>query len=291
MSDDELLQRLARIAREEEDDERLDPRWEALAAGTLPVEEAEALRREAEESMQTKTRHDAFSPLGPEFRSRVVAAIREQHGKRAGTVAAAPEPEAPPRVSDIGAAHPRRPHRRWPRRRWAAAGLAAAALLTFALWPHGQPPLPGYAAHLAGGVQTMRAPADPRPAAGEAGEAVVFAPGNAFELVLTPAEPVRGRLTVATFVAPAGAAARPITLPAEVSLQGAVRIAGRVGGEVALPPGESDLLVAVGRAGRLPPPEELVERLAAGARAEGRGWVAWRLPVVLRPAGEAVEPP
>jgi hypothetical protein len=284
MTDDDLLRRLAELARKEEDEQRRERRWEALAAGELSAEETEQLRREAGDSATAKAKHDAFSPLGPDFRARVVAAIRQEHEGDAEPQAPAP----PPRVRDIGDRRPAAPPRRRGALRWAAAGLAAAALLAIALWPHGQPPLPGYAARLTGGVETMRAPGEPEDPVATDGEPTVFAPGNAFELVLTPAEPVTGRLTVATFVTPAGGVPRPLTLPAELSEHGAVRLAGRVGSDVDLPAGASELLVAVGRPGRLPPPDTLVELLAGRHTTDGRGWVAWRLPVVL---GEPPEPP
>lgn len=285
MTDDDLLRRLAELARKEEDEQRRDRRWEALAAGELSAEEAEELRREAGDSVTAKAKHDAFSPLGPDFRARVVSAIRQERESAAEPEAPAP----PPRVRDIGDLRPATPPRRRGALRWAAAGLAAAALLAIALWPHGQPPLPGYAARLTGGVETMRSPGEPADPVATDGEATVFAAGNAFELVLTPAEPVTGRLTVATFVLSADGVPRPLALSAEISEHGAVRLAGRVGsGGVDLPPGPSELLVVVGRPGRLPPPDNLIELLAGRSTIDGRGWVAWRLPVVL---GEPTEPP
>lgn len=278
MTDDDLLRRLAEIAGEEEEEPRRDRRWEALAAGELSPEEAEELRREAAESAAAKARHEAFSPLGPDFRARVVTAIQQQREGEGETEEAAPPPRI---VRDVGDRRPPAPPRRRGVLRWAAAGLAAAALLAIALWPHGQPPLPAYAARLAGGVETMRAPDGPVDPVASAGEPTRFAPGNAFELVLTPAEPVTGRLTVATFVLPPGGVPRPLAVPAELSEHGAVRLAGRVGSGVDLPAGASELLVAVGRPGRLPPPDNLVELLAERPTRDGRGWVAWRLPVVL----------
>lgn len=285
MSDDDLLRELARAAREEEEEERRDPRWDALAAGTLPAEEEEALRREADSSMAAAERYEAFRPLDERFRERMVASIRAGQGGAARPVGAEPEEAALGRAqraaqepADLAAAR----RRRALRARWAAVvGLAAAAALLVVVWPRGGGPLPAYEARLTGGVESLRGPGGP-PAAPAA---PVFVPGNAFELVLTPDEPVAGRLAVRAYAADAAGALRPLDLPVEVSEQGAVRIAGRMGEEVVLPAGEPVVVVVVGRPGRLPPPASLAARrreAAVGEAIRGEDWRAWSLPLVVR---------
>lgn len=288
MHDDELLRRLAEAVRddEREERERLDPRWDELAAGRLPAEEEAALRSEAEGSMAGKEAWSAFSPLGAGFRARVVREAREllaapASGRMdgAGAAAGAPEERLP------------RPLRRprpavRPRHWWAAAAALAAAALLVAVWPEGErPPLPAYEVHLGGEVRLERAPG--AAAAGERSwrEARIFAPGNRLELVLRPEQAIAGPVEARTY-RQEGSSLRPWPLPVEHPAGGAVRVAGTVGREIDLPAGESTLVVVLGRPGTLPAAEEALARLAAGGRIQTRDWLAWRQRLVLPPAAE-----
>ncbi|HEX9670359.1 MAG TPA: hypothetical protein VGC93_12875 [Thermoanaerobaculia bacterium] len=258
MRDDELLRQLADLARQEEEEENrlpLDPRWDALAAGTLPPAEAEALRAEAEASPEKRAAYEAFAPLGEEFRERMVATAR------AGLAPAAPaKSAAAPRSSPA----PRLPLDRRQRRLWlsgtaAAVVLAATVVLVLLLPGLGSEPLPPYAARLAGGTQEWRGGETEVPAA-EAPAVPVFAPGNRLELLFRPERAVGGRLAVETFVSRDGGLV-PWTAPVEISEHGAVRLEGVIGEEVRLPPGEATLVVAIGRAGSLPGAAALAARL------------------------------
>jgi hypothetical protein len=261
MRDDDLVSRLADLAREDEAAarRRLDPRWDRLAAGTLPPEEAAALAAEAGASAEGAAAREAFAPLGNEFRERVVAAVRgevqaaEREKKDPGEVRGpAPLGEARrgrrPAPEDAGARARRRGRRQvLAGSAAAAAGLAAAVVLAVLRPWAAVEPLPPYSLTVSGATEQWRGEAPPESAA----TPQRFAPGNRLELVLTPQAAVEGRPEVAAYLARDGA----LTLwpvAAEVSEHGAVRIAGTVGEDLPLPAGESRLAVAVARRGALP---------------------------------------
>jgi len=285
MHDDELLRRLAEAAREEEREEsaRLGPRWDELAAGRLSAEGEAALRREAEGSMEGREALAAFSPLGPDFRARVVRAAGEQLGAPAGGRVEHAE-AAPTPAGSAGRRAARRRHASRHATWWAAAAALAAAALLIVVWPAGERlPLPGYEVHLAGEVQAERSRG--AAAAGEPSwqEARVFAPGNRLELVLRPEQAVAGRLEVRTY-RQVGASLLPWPLPVDGPHDGAVRIAGTVGREIDLPAGEITLVVVLGRPGELPAADRVLARLGDGPQVETRDWLAWRQTLALQPA-------
>jgi hypothetical protein len=149
---------------------------------------------------------------------------------------------------------------------------AAAALVTAAVLPLWRgAALPGYEMRLEGAVRTERsAPAVPQ-------GRLVFAPGNRFELVLTPARSAGTSVEARAFVAE-GDRLVPLDAPApQRSADGALRIAGVVGHDVRLPAGDFDLLVAVGRPRALPSPAELRRRLAAEPRVQDERWSGFSL--------------
>lgn len=267
MNDDELLERLAEAAREEEraERERLDPRWDELAAGRLSNEEEAALRTEAEGSTGGREALAAFAPLGADFRARMVREVRAQLDSPA------PERTAGRRRT--------RSRARW----WGAAAALAAAALLVAIWPEGEPsPLPGYEFVLEGEVRPDRAPAEPGDERSWR-EPRVFAAGNRFELVLRPDQAVEGEVEAGTY-RQQGDALLPWPLPVETTEAGTVRIAGTVGREIELPAGETTLVVVLGRRGDLPAAEEVLSRLGAGGRSRARDWWAWRRTLARPPA-------
>ncbi|MEP7010141.1 MAG: hypothetical protein ABJC13_07445 [Acidobacteriota bacterium] len=76
MDDTGLLRDLARAAREEEAEERdLWDRWDRLTDGTLSPEEEAELRALAQSSPEAEQAYEAFRPLSPEFRAKMVAEI------------------------------------------------------------------------------------------------------------------------------------------------------------------------------------------------------------------------
>src|SRR5262245_10241854 len=73
--EDRLLKELAERARARAAREP-DPRWDALAAGTLPPEEVARLQEEARTSPEAAAAWELFRPLGVEFQARVVSRVR-----------------------------------------------------------------------------------------------------------------------------------------------------------------------------------------------------------------------
>ncbi len=267
MKDDRLLKDLTRVALEEDKAHRnrLDERWDRLAAGTLsPADEAE-IRAMAETSSEGRLAYEAFRPLGESFRASVVATLETRLG---GTEAAgAPEVSPPARILPFV------------RRRAAWLGGSAAAAMAAALVlliGAPVPPVPGYGVDLAPGVQTLRSGA-PEAAEGEP----VFVPGSRFDLVLTPATEVAGRLEARFFLEGGGEIAA-WDVGHEVSPTGAVRIDGTIGEEVEIAPGRWTLWAVVGRPGELPGLEELSGDLDVSE--------AWEETWVLEKTSFRVEP-
>ena len=96
MNEDDLLQELGKLAREQSGSGRLlDERWDRLAAGTLSAEEERELRLLAETSEPARLAFEAFRPLGEGFHGGVVRAIVAQTQTQTQTQAqtqAAPAP-------------------------------------------------------------------------------------------------------------------------------------------------------------------------------------------------------
>ncbi len=238
MNNDPLLRRLAQAKKEEQDAEhaRLDERWDRLSAGELSPEEEAELRALAETSEEGRQAYEAFRPLGSDFHAQVVRAVQGQ----------SLAPEARREVDAVSEKPPglRRP---LPRRASRLAGwsalAAAAALVLLLRAPGTQPPLPSYAMELSGGVQEMRGdPASPPR---------TFPPGSQLELVLRPQTAVSGPLAVRYFLG-RGNALQPWPAPGVITADGSVRVAGTVGREITIPPGEWTLWVVVGRPEKLP---------------------------------------
>jgi hypothetical protein len=246
MSDDELLKELARVAREQKQDGKLDERWDGLSAGTLSDEERAELERLAAQSPEGKEAHEAFRPLDAAARERISARLEQE--------LAPARPQAPAERREAKVL----PFRR---RGWqvasGAAVAAAAAVAAFVLLPAQKgPPLPGYSLSLAG-IQELRSD-------GAEAEVARLEPGSQLVLVLRPEQAVGGRVEVRAFLFRDGEG-RAWTPPMEVSEDGAVRIRGRVEELLPLSPGEWTLAVAVGRPGEVPDEPREVEPFVRGA--------------------------
>ncbi len=301
MRDDDLLRRLAELARQEEDEAEgpLDPRWDALAAGRLSPAEAEALRVEAGESAATAAAYEAFAPLDAGFRSRVVEAVQgrlagETREPAVATPAAAvasleARRSSPPAIGTRRSGNAESRRRRWLGRASVAAALAAAVVLVVLRPWSALAPLPVYSAHLTGWTRQWRAGEEGAAPSAPAPAAPLFEPGNRLELVLTPQESVAEAPAVRTFLLHGGDLA-PWTVPYEVSDQGAVRLGGTVGEEVRLPAGASSVVVAIGRPGSLPEVAAVRGRLgellaggSAACRPLARDALLCAVPVAFRP--------
>ncbi len=224
-----------------------DERWDRFTAGQLSAAEEAELGVWAQAADRGGALA-AFRPLGPEFVTRVVAAVRAQQQ----LTKAAPSATAQERPGKVLS---------FPRRTAKFAGWLAAAAALFLVVILGRDPgnflgknvapLPAYAWQLSGQVQDVRGvPSAPTPLA------PTFAPGGRFELVLRPQTALLGEIAVQTFWSQ-GDDLRSLALPVETSASGAIRIAGTVGQEIDLPPGSSTLWVVIGRPGKLPAAQAL----------------------------------
>ncbi len=279
MNDDQLLKALAQVAREDQkaDAARLDERWDRLSAGTLEPEEEAALRALAETSDEARQAYEAFRPLDADFRARMVQALADRIDEAPAGAMATPAAEPEPawaRLLD-------RLQDRW---RGASVFAAAVAAAGLAVWMipgsrEGLPPLPDYVLGLEGGLEALRS----EPTAG--GEDRLFVPGNRFELLLRPATAESGPLAVRFFLAAAGEPPHPLELPVEVSAGGAVRVAGEIGGEIAIEPGDWVLWAVVGRPGAMGDEDEIRAALReseTGARG-GRAFLRTAFRIAVEP--------
>jgi hypothetical protein len=260
MNDEELLKAVGRSAPARQP---LDERWDELAADRLSDAEREALLVAAASSEDASDAYEAFRPLGAEFQARVVARLMGDQARDAEREAK----PAPPRVVPF--------RRRTLRFAGIPLALAASVLLAVGLVmfirPGATPALPGYGLRLEGQVTLMRGETPPPAAA-------PFAAGNHFRLVLTPEKRVEGDVIARAYVLDGGEP-EMLAAPPKISSDGAVLIEGEVGRDVQLPPGDSRLLVIVGRESKLPGAPALAARLGASGEEQTSDWAAWMLPV------------
>jgi hypothetical protein len=244
---DRTLRELIRLAQEDEaaDRARFDRRWDELSAGTLSGSERRRLADEAASSERLGTAFEGFRPVDDLFRARMVRelGIRLRHRRRRRRIA-------------VG---------------WT---LAAAAVLVLAVGlrqlDRPADPVPPYAVGWEGGVHRERSPS----AGSLPGEPPRLAPGIRFTLLLTPEREVAEAVDLRGFVRRGDTLRRwpEARRIARVSERGAIRISGLYGRDLTLGPGDWSLLVAVGRPGALPGPEEVSSALAAGGPASEAGW-------------------
>ncbi len=265
MSEDKLLRELVRVAKDDRvakqdwNEAYHDARWDRLSAGTLTPEEDAALQALAEASEEARRAYEAFRPLDADFRARVVSAVEAQRANGAAV-------EKPPgklllfvrRHAQVGSLLA------------AAASLAAVFGLLLLRGPGAElPALPEYDLHLEGGVRTMRS----EPPTGDENDSL-FLPGNRFELVLRPRTAVSGPVTVRLFLERDGEL-HLWEVPAEVSASGAVRVAGEIGREIVIEPGEWILWTLLGRPETLPEADQLRVHLGEPSPG-GHDWVLLR---------------
>ncbi len=283
MDDPRLLRDLARTAREEEAEEsRRWERWDRLNDGALAPEEEAELRALAATSVEAEQAFEAFRPLSPEFRARMVAKIGPLVKGNAAPEEIAPSLEPPIRVGRPRVGREEERARGfffpWWRAGFIGSGLATAAAALFLLLR--LPALPVYTLAVQPGVITSRgdetAPEGP----------IVLAPGDPFEAYATPEELLSSRepLDVLGFLV-AGALSggdfqRLETLKiVEPDPGGALRLAGTVPSSQA--PGPATLWIVVGYRGKLPRPDELAA-LPSDRNFQVRYWVAIPRPIEIR---------
>ncbi|HEX9942741.1 MAG TPA: hypothetical protein VGG03_12035 [Thermoanaerobaculia bacterium] len=254
MTDEHWLRELAQVNREKQDEERnrLDERWDRLAAGTLTAAEEAELRALAETSTEAREAYEAFRPLGPEFQASVVQAIRAQGLPEAETAKKEPAKllSFPRRTVFAG---------------WSAAAAAAAAAVLM-IFLRAPAPLPDYAdPYVTGGTSTMRGE---RPGAEQVRS---FAPGDPIRIILRQKTeaPAKG-LEAQCFLSRAQEL-RSLEVQSEFDPKGSVKMEGSIGGDVE--PGAWTLWVVVCRRGELPEPADL-RSLSPGASIRQRDCVA-----------------
>lgn len=252
--DDDLLDAVGEVAR---DDDATSPRRELLrrlVAGDATEEEIAALEREAETSEDARRDLEAFRPLGPEFRERIVEGLPKKQAE------VTPFP-----TLDASTPEPPRPVSRY----WIP--LAAAALLAVAAglwWLVGGVPGPSpdfglaaYSPELSGYVSDQRS-GDVEPA-----DLPTFEMGGNFRLVLRPEREAGADTDFDLYLADEDGVLQAWTVGYSRSAGGAVRIEGALGEELPIEPGRWTLVFVWGAAGELPEPSTLddVESVEAGA--------------------------
>jgi hypothetical protein len=229
------MEALVQIAREK--DLLSDPRWERLAAGTLPDGEREQLRVIAEESDLGRSAYDAFRPFEPEAIDRMTDRVLESLA-----------PQRPVRTTErVEGTRPKK------KSSWVLATLVTACVVTvpaaavYVLAIREPASLPGYELSVSGGEQELRS-LEKAPA-----ETHRLGPGSRLSIVLRPATRVGGPLAVRALALPErGGAARVWDPPAEISPDGAARLQITRESLGEFPPGPCELVFAIGRPGALP---------------------------------------
>lgn len=235
MKDDDrpTLDALREAARLEGADPLADPRWDALAEGTASDDDVRALEALAVADPELADAPSAFAPLSEGERARFADAILATLASDAARAAEAPPPSSRrAAVIPLPVAHPPRAGRLL----YAVAALAVAAGVGLVVLRGGSPgpALPAYAMEVSGD-QGVR---------GEPGTALALGPGARVLLSLRPEGAIPGDLTARAYVVQGGVAL-PLDGAAEVSDEGAVRVAARLPAGLAL--GAAELVVLVGR--------------------------------------------
>lgn len=244
MDEDEgkLLDGIGRFARQQEAEERrrFDERWRRLAAGTISEADDAALRALAAESEEARLDYEALRPFGPQLQDRLA------RDWQARTPAALPDEPLPLPIGE-------RRWRRAPPYRWlAVAATLAVAVLGWRLWRGPDlPTMPEYGHELFGAVQEMRSPEPTL-------DVPVFVPGSPFRLVLRPQQPIEEDLERRYYLVGSTGELRPWRVDLALSAEGVVEIAGTVGEDLLIEPGDWAVVFVYGRPGRLPDPEDLL---------------------------------
>ena len=247
MNKDRLLGELGDLARREGEAEkdRLDERWDRLAAGVLTGEEEAELKALAATSPEARGAYEAFRPLGADFQARMVSAIQ------------APRPEPPEtRFRFL-------PFRRVARRAeiWVGLTAAVAAGAFFLVrTPVPLPPLPGYE------LVSLEVSSDYRGSGSP-----TAAPGSPVTLTVSPRTAVAGEVEARGFLSCAGEGLHPWRSPSSVRVIGKGTVIFSSTLPEAAPPGPCAIWIVVARKGKAP--ENLLSELRTG-RTEGGDWQA-----------------
>jgi CHAT domain-containing protein/tetratricopeptide (TPR) repeat protein len=265
MDQDELLKKLGQLGRAR--DPTSDPRWEALSAGALSKEEAEALRRESEATEEGKRLHALFQPLEPEARQRsfdqVMAKLElERKGDK------------PPRDGEKA----KRPF--LARKVFAGAALAMAASIALFLTTRAPVVEPSVVAYsmVAHGEQSTRALPGP---SDDSAPLRLSSPGSRLELRL---DPIRGIESPKVKLLLLGEGTiHPISFALTLAPNGSLSISGTKEELFpGIPPGSYQLVVAVGGADSLPDDGAIAaEAKSVPATTSKRGYTVLHRPLEL----------
>lgn len=243
----------------------------AWDAGTLPTSDAERVRKHVAHCDSCFTSWTGLREVQEEGREAHVASggwasrLRE---RLAGLVAGR-------RTTGRG-----RRRRAWTTPAYGAAAALSIAVVGVVLYPRGDmappPATLGYS-YVLGGEQAMRGDEEPS-------TRVSFVQGTGFAVTFRPEDRIPGPVTARIYVADDAGVRRLEAPEARASDTGAMRIDGVVGTNVRLPPGNSVLLMVVGRPAALPDGEELLRRLKARDSLHTPDWSAWRVRVHYGPS-------
>ncbi len=276
MNEDQLLKDLARRAGEKEtesDATGVPAHWQALAAGTLAPAEEERLRARAAGSEEIRDGLELFRPLGNDFQARMVREMRDRVEPQAE-----PQTKRAPLARVIAfpktLAFPKTPrHRGWLQMAAAAAMAVAAVGLLWLRPPSPATPLPEYGELKLEGVKFQRSGSQ-RSEPGTS-ELPVLVPGLTFQIDWPTKSGEEVLVEVAFFVSGEAQAWRRWPVKnVSIAPTGAVRVQGKMAGDLVLEPGPWTLVAVVGRPSALPSPEEAEARFAAGESGPDDG--SWR---------------
>jgi hypothetical protein len=248
MNNDQLLSELGALARQEQEAERdrLDERWDRLAAGTLTPGEEEELKAIAAASDEARETYEAFQPLGTDFQARVVDAINAERADPAPQAETQEPPPVPPFWRVI-------------RRAEIWVGLAAAVVAGVLISPSTPAALPPYE------LASLVVPSEYR--GPESGTAT---PGSPVVLKIRPQTAVTEKVEPRGFLSCGGGELRPWSLKTlNVNKKGIMTLQGTLGKDVQ--PGSScEIWIVAARRGRAP------DDLQAELRAKRTGNADWQ---------------
>lgn len=252
----DLLDQLSQAAREQmlDEQDRLDPRWDRLAAGQLSAEEHDQLLGLADASGEAHEAYQAFKPLGPAFESRVAAAIlaRQQVEAKERLVAE----QAAGATAPVQLAPPA------PRRAWYLAGLWSVLMaVTVAFFVSLPAQLPSYV------PEKMASISPDRGGIGLTLGVPVYTAGNEVvleaEARIKPGKNPDARL----FYVGEDQRLQGSDLEAKIEDEGRrIRFLPILGEDLELAPGKWRLVMVVSRPGEFPGPATILEAVSAGGQ-------------------------
>ncbi len=254
MEKPDLLKDLGRVAHEDEAAENARwERWEKWSDGELSEEEEAELLALARTSPEDAAALEAFRPLGPEFRTRVLAALDAE--------------EERPKAGIRGIAL-------W--LQWAFAGAAAAAAAAGVFVARLPAALPAYSIYaVAPGTASQRGEDD----------VTVLQQGDSFSATIQPQEKALPRdrdIKLLCFIQSRSVTRRspaPCEPADERAESGSMKIQGQVNS--ATPAGPATLVIVVHDARRLPSPQEL-SRLPLDRATHNRSLSSAPKPIEIR---------